>query len=162
MSCCGVYQSDEKEWRHGPGEPCPQDLCSQAHSVWWKASVCLIWLVEGTALFEQAMAASKLRDRPAVAPLDYLPLPPEVLLPHECTICHQSHCHCLQTQYSEDSINGTPFVQCLVSHSHKNPTYRLCVVWYCEFWFHQNRPIYIRIPSIYRTTYRVLTVVKYI
>ena len=64
----------------------------------------------------------------------------------------------LRFNYSEDLINGTPFVQCLVSHLHENPTYKLHFVWYCEFWFHQDRPNYIRIPFTYCPTYRVLTV----
>ena len=62
--------------------------------------------------------------------------------------------------YSEDSINGTPFVQTLVSHLRKNPAYELHFVWYCEFWFHQDRPIYTGIPCVYRPTYRLLTVVS--
>ena len=62
------------------------------------------------------------------------------------------------SNYSEDSISGTPFVQRLVSHLHNNTIYKLYVVWQCEIWFHQHRPIYIRIPLIYRPTYRVLTV----
>ena len=51
--------------------------------------------------------------------------------------------------YSEDSINGTPFVQCLVSHLRKNPTHKSYVVWYCECWFHQDRPSHLHKNPIY-------------
>ena len=43
-------------------------------------------------------------------------------------------------------MSGTPFVQSLVSQLHENPTYKLHLVWYCEFWFHQDRSIHMRIP----------------
>ena len=62
--------------------------------------------------------------------------------------------------YSEDSIHGTPFVQGLVSHLHKNPTHKLHSVWYCEIWFNRDRPIYIESPFICRPTAPVLTVVE--
>ena len=63
------------------------------------------------------------------------------------------------TQNSEVSINGTPFVQILVSHLRKNPTYKLQFWWYHEFRFHQDRPIYMKAPLIHRPTCPVLTVV---
>ena len=70
-------------------------------------------------------------------------------------------CFCRFMLYSKDSISGTAFVQCLVSHLLKNRSYKLYVVWYCKFWFHQVRPIYIRISLIYRPTYGVLTVLRF-
>ena len=63
-----------------------------------------------------------------------------------------------KSKYSKDSINGTPLVQSLVSHLHKNPTYKLQLVWYCGFRFFHNCPIYIRIPIIYCPTHQVVTV----
>ena len=57
-----------------------------------------------------------------------------------------------------DSISGTPFVQGLVSHLHRNPTYKLYGVWDCKFCFHQDCPIHMKVPLMYYPTYRALTV----
>ena len=59
--------------------------------------------------------------------------------------------------YIEDSIYRTPFVQRLVSHSHKSPTYNLYDVWYYEYWFHQDYPTYRRLATRYRATSCVFT-----
>ena len=76
---------------------------------------------------------------------------------HACGAHNYFHNNALSTS-SEASITGTPFVQSLVSHLHQNHTCELDIIWYCEFWCHQDHPIYIRIPFIYGPCYRVLTV----
>ena len=67
-------------------------------------------------------------------------------------------CFKTNSTYSKDSISGIFFMQSLVSHLHKNLTYRMHFVWYCAFWFHQDRSIYMKILLIYRPTYLVLSV----
>ena len=54
---------------------------------------------------------------------------------------------------SEDQKSGTPFVQALVSHLHRNPTYKLYIIWDCKLWFHQVCPFYMRIPLIGSSLY---------
>ena len=71
-----------------------------------------------------------------------------------CYAGHQAD----QVSYGEDSINGTPFVQSLVSHSHKFPTYKLRFVWILWIMV-PSRPSHLHEnPFIYCPTYRVLTV----
>ena len=50
-------------------------------------------------------------------------------------------------------------MQSLLSPLHKIPTHISHFVWCCEFLFHEDRPIYIRVPFICCLTYWVLTVI---